>query len=189
MMNKQEQLLELYDFITNVVNTKYPDISAFDRDDIIQDLYLKTYMTYLTKYKDKPKYKQNAYVKSRIKYYIETILPKQQLIYLHDYLQKFPKCELYYQNEYADIINKESSDIIISHTNKRRKMPARRQDIIKQYICNNISSYDIEKQYCVTPVFVRQQIVQQLCHWFENKNIGHVYNINGLITITAFTTD
>lgn len=45
MMNEQEKLSELYDYITDQVNTKYPDISDFDRDDIIQDVYLKAYTT------------------------------------------------------------------------------------------------------------------------------------------------
>lgn len=35
MVNEQEKLSELYDYITDQVNTKYPDISDFDRDDII----------------------------------------------------------------------------------------------------------------------------------------------------------
>lgn len=39
MINEQEKLSELYDYITDQVNTKYPDISDFDR--IIHRSYLK----------------------------------------------------------------------------------------------------------------------------------------------------
>ena len=70
MMNEQENLLELYDYITDRVNTKYPDISDLDRDDIIQDIYLKTYTTYLAKHQNTPKYKRNAYVINYVKRYV-----------------------------------------------------------------------------------------------------------------------
>ena len=104
MMNEQEKLSELYDYITDQVNTKYPDISDFDRDDIIQDVYLKAYTTYLAKHQDTPKYKRNAYVINYVKRYADAFLAKRQsIVYLHDYLQEYPECEVYSQKEYANV--------------------------------------------------------------------------------------
>mgnify|MGYP006887250890 FL=1 len=95
MINEQEKLSELYDYITDQVNTKYPDISDFDRDDIIQDVYLKAYTTYLAKHQDTPKYKRNAYVINYVKRYADAFLAKRQsIVYLHDYLQEYPECDL-----------------------------------------------------------------------------------------------
>ena len=71
MMNEQEKLSDLYDYIPAQVNTKYPDISDFDRDDIIQDVYLKAYTTYLAKHQDSPKYNRNAYVINYVKRYAD----------------------------------------------------------------------------------------------------------------------
>lgn len=199
-MNEQENLLELYDYITNRVNTKYPDISAFDRDDIIQDIYLKTYATYLTKHQDTPQYKRNAYVINSVKRYADAFLSKQRsIVYLHDYLQKFPECEVYSQKEYADIINQDSYDKLVSHTNKR--LPERRVDMTIQYIIDDQTLRDIAKPYCVTQERIRQQIIFTLRQyrrtakcaklpyaddWFENIDKGHTYKSNGFMTITNF---
>lgn len=202
-MNAQENLLELYDYIADRVNTKYPDISAFDRDDIIQDVYLKTYTTYLNKYQDAPKYKRNAYLNNYVKRYVNTFLAKQQsIVYLQDYLQDFPECEVYSPKEYADVINQDSYDKLISHTNKR--LPERRVDMTIQYIVDDQALYDIVKQYRVTRERIRQQIAFTLRQyrrtakcaklpyaddWFENTNNGHTCKSNGLMTITDFIID
>lgn len=202
-MNEQEKLLELYEYITDRVNTKYSDISAFDRDDIIQDIYLKTYATYLAKYQNAPKYKQNAYICSHIKRYVNTFVSKQQaIVYLHDYLQDFPECEVYSQKEYADVINQDSYDKLVLHTNKQ--LPERRINMTIQYIVDDQALRDIAKPYCVTQERVRQQISFTLRQyrrtakyaklpyaddWFENTDKGHTCKSNGFITITDFIID
>lgn len=202
MMNEQEKLSELYDYITDQVNTKYPDISDFDRDDIIQDVYLKAYTTYLAKHQDTPKYKRNAYVINYVKRYADAFLAKRQsIVYLHDYLQEYPECEVYSQKEYADVINKESYDRLLYNTNERKTLPERRYSMTIQHIVNDITLYDIAKQYLVTQERIRQQIVftLQKLHqtardenlpytddWLENTDNGHTYESNGFMTTTDF---
>lgn len=204
-MNEQENLVELYDYITDRVNTKYPDISEFDRDDIIQNVYLKTYTTYLNKYQDAPKYKRNAYVSNYVKRYVDTFVSKQQsIVYLHDYLQKFPECEVYSQKECADTINKESYHRLVFYRNERRPLSERRMDMTVQHIVNDRTLSDIAKQYQVTQERIRQQIAFVLRRfrqtarfanipyaddWLENTDIGRVYQLNGFITTTDFTID
>ena len=201
-MNEQKNLLELYDYITDRVNTKYPDISAFDRDDIVQDVYLKTYTTYLNKYQDAPKYKRNAYVSNYVKRYVATFLSKQQsIVYLHDYLQKFPECEVYSQKECADTINKESYNRLVFYRNERRPLSERRMDMTVQHIVNDRTLSDIAKQYQVTQERIRQQIAFVLRRfrqtarfantpyaddWLENTDKGHTYELNGFMTTTDF---
>lgn len=202
-MNEQKNSVELYAYIANRVNTKYPDISAFDRDDIIQDVYLKTYATCLNKYQDTPKYKRNAYVSNYVKRYVNTFVSKRQsIVYLHDYLQDFPECEVYSQKEYADVINQDSYDKLVSHTNKR--LPERRVDMTIQHIVNDKALRDIAKPYCVTQERIRQQISFTLRQyrrtakcaklpyaddWFENTDKGHTCKSNGFMTITDFMTN
>lgn len=204
-MNEQENLLELYDYITNRVNTKYPDMSEFDRDDIIQNVYLKTYTTYLNKYQDTPKYKQNAYVSNYVKRYVATFVSKRQsIVYLHDYLQEFPECEVYSQKECTDIINKESYDRLVFYRNERRPLPERRMDMTIQHIVNDRTLSDIAKQYQMTQERIRQQIafvlrqfhrtarlanIPDADDWLENTDKGHTYESNGFMTITDFTID
>ncbi len=199
-MNEQENLVELYDYITDRVNTKYPDISEFDRDDIIQNVYLKIYTTYLTKYTHAPKYKRNAYVNNYIKRHVTTFLSKQHIVYLHDYLHEFPECEVYYQKEYADIINKDAYDKLMYYANGRRKLSERRIDMMMQYIIDEKTLTDIGKQYQVTQERIRQQIVFVLRqfrrtaffarpytdNWLEKTDIGHTCESNGFMTTTDF---
>lgn len=202
MVNEQEKLSELYDYITDQVNTKYPDISDFDRDDIIQDVYLKAYTTYLAKHQDTPKYKRNAYVINYVKRYADAFLAKRQsIVYLHDYLQEYPECKVYSQKEYADVINKESYDRLLYNTNERRTLPERRYSMTIQHIVDDLTLYDIAKQYLVTQERIRQQIVftLQKLHqtardenlpytddWLENTDNGHTYESNGFMTTTDF---
>ena len=204
-MNEQENLSELYDYITDRMNTKYPDISKFDRDDIIQDVYLKTYTTYLNKYQDAPKYKRNAYVNNYVKRYVDTFLSKRQsIIYLHDYLQEFPECAVYSQKECTDIINKESYDKLVFYRKERIPLPERRMDMTIKHIVDDRTLSDIAKQYQVTQERIRQQIafvlrqfrrtasfakIPDTDDWLENTDIGHTYESNGFITTTDFTID
>lgn len=178
MINEQEKLSELYDYITDKVNTKYPDISDFDRDDIIQDVYLKTYTTYLAK--------------------------RQSIVYLHDYLQEYPECEVYSQKKYADVINKESYDKLVFYRKERIPLQERRMDMTIQHIVDDRTLSDIAKQYQVTQERIRQQIAFVLRQfrrttrfanipyaddWLENTDNGHTYESNGFITTTDFTID
>lgn len=200
-MNEQENLLELYEYITDRVNTKHPDISEFDRDDIIQDVYLKTYITYLNKYQEAPKYKRNAYLNNYVKRYVNTFLAKQQsIVYLQDYLQDFPECEIYSPKEYVDIINKDAYDKLVYYTHIRGTLPERRLDMTIQHIVNDRTLSDIAKQYQVTQERIRQQIAFILRkfrrtayfarpytdNWLENTDIGYAYQLNGFITTTDF---
>lgn len=203
MINEQEKLSELYDYITDQVNTKYPDISDFDRDDIIQDVYLKAYTTYLAKHQDTPKYKRNAYVINYVKRYADAFLAKRQsIVYLHDYLQEYPECEVYSQKKYADVINKESYDKLVFYRKERIPLPERRMDMTIQHIVDDRTLSDIAKQYQVTQERIRQQIAFVLRQfrritrfanipyaddWLENTDKGHTYESNGFITTTDFT--
>lgn len=146
----EDKELSIYTFVQNIVNAKYANVPTEDRLDMIQDVYLSTYENYLRN-GNKPYFKYTAsqvvcrYCDAWIKKHTvrSVSLDDVQLVYIIDDSQ---------------VRYKEICQLI----NKYTVLRPRDAQVIKLYIVDEKSLFDIGREMNITTERARQIVANVL---------------------------
>lgn len=156
-MTDDDIKLELYDYLTRIVNTKYADLQPADREDMIQDVYLKTYQRYTNIMTDLPLCRKHRYAYSMTKNHYESLMNKRKkddILYLNENPSR-----IRYMLDDSQFCIKNTYQLLNKYANI---IPKREQDIIRLYFWKNLTMKDIAKRYCITRERTQQIITKTL---------------------------